>query len=170
MTTTRTVTIGKEGRNKTGYCSVCASDLEPEINKRMKAGWNAAKVNEWLSKFERKPGVPMAFNRQTLYKHRDHITSSRDKVVAYAERARQNPVIKATTNRQFLEAVRDVGMTKAVQNPEDITIGDALKAVQIMENSKQGPGDTYFVLAQIMTAAPPALMGEVVEGEAWPTD
>lgn len=165
---TRTVTTSRAGLGKTGYCSICASDLEPEINKRLKTNWNSTKLNEWLSKFQDASGKTVYFNRQTIYKHKKHITAPEDKVVSFAAKAQANPVIKTASNRQFLEAVRDIGMQRAIQNPDEISIGDALKAVQIMENTKQNTGDTYYILAQIMTGAIPALPAEVVEGEAVP--
>lgn len=152
--------VSRKGIGKLGYCSLCASEIEPELNKRLKADWKAPAIQEWMAKFTKPDGRPMYANRQTIYAHKKHITSSQDRVVSYAQRARENPVIKTASNRQFLEAVRDIGFQRAQDNPEEITISDALKAVQIMESTKEKTGDVYVILASVMARNEPV----VIEG------
>lgn len=156
--------VSQRGIGKLGYCKLCASEIEPELNKRLKADWKVPAIQEWMAKFTKPDGRPMYANRQTIYAHKKHITSPEARVVSYAQRARENPVIKAASNRQFLEAVRDIGFQRANDNPEEITIGDALKAVQIMESTKEKTGDVYFILASVMARSEPlAIEGTAVE-------
>jgi hypothetical protein len=159
------VTTSRAGFGKTGYCKLCASDIEPELNKRLKADWKAPAIQEWMGKFTDSAGKPLYANRQTIYAHKAHITSAKDKVVSFAAKAQANPVIKTASNRQFLEAVRDIGMQRAITSPDEISISDALKAVQIMENGKQQTGDVYYIMAQVMTGVVPQ-PSSVVDGEA----
>lgn len=125
----------------------------------MKNGKNAAECERWA-----KDKFGFTFNRQTFYRHKEHITAPEDKVVAYAERARADvPVIRNATNKQFLEAVRDIGYTQAVNDPESVTLEHALKAAGLLEQSKQKSGDITLVFAQVVTGHQPDV---VIEGTA----
>ena len=151
------------GAGKPGFCKVCAFEHEPEINQKLKAGYNAARINEYT---QDKWGF--SANRQTWYSHKKHITAPEDKVVSLVARKKSEmPVIRKTTNRQFLEAVRDLGMTRAMDNPEEISIDHALKATQILENSREKSGDITLILARVvmdrMSPADVIVEGEVVE-------
>lgn len=149
--------VSTAGYGKPGYCRLCAWIHEAELNERMRAGWNARQINDWMAKFN------FSANRQTIYKHREHITSKADKLVAYAERS-QAVAPTTVTNQQFLSAVRDLGMKNALADPDSITVRDALKAVQIMESQKQSENNVLILLAQVMTGnAPPTVLDGVAE-------
>lgn len=149
--------VSTAGYGKPGYCRLCAWVHEPELNDRMRAGWNARQINDWMAKFG------FSANRQTIYKHREHITSKADKVVAYAERS-QLAAPTTVSNQQFLSAIRDLGMKNALADPDAVTVRDALKAVQIMENQKQSGDNVLILLAQVMTGnAPPTVIDGVAE-------
>lgn len=148
--------VSTAGYGKPGYCRLCAWVHEPELNERMRAGWNASQINAWMSKFD------FSANRQTIYKHREHITSKADKLVAYAERS-QAVAPTTVTNQQFLTAVRDIGMKNVLADPDSITVRDALKAVQLLETQKS-ESNVLILLAQVMTGnAPPTVIEGVSE-------
>lgn len=151
--------VSRKGWGRPGYCRLCAWEHEPELNRHLKNGKNAAECARWaLDKYG------FTFNRQTLYSHRGHITAPEDKVVAYAERKRAEvPAIRNATNKQFLEAVRDIGYTQAVNDPESVSLEHALKAAALLEQSKVKTGDITLIFAQVVTGHSPDV---VVEGEA----
>jgi hypothetical protein len=152
--------VSRRGFGKVGYCKLCAWSEEPSLNKLMKAGKNAAECRQWA-----KDKFGFTFNRQTFYAHKEHITAPEDKVVAFADRQSRGlqPVIKRSTNKDFLEAVRDIGMAHAEADPELVTIDHALKAAQILEQSKSKQSDITLILAQVVTGHAPDV---IVEGEA----
>jgi hypothetical protein len=151
------------GFGKPGYCKLCAWEEEPALNKLMKAGKNAAECARWA-----KDKFGFEFNRQTFYNHKGHITAPEDKVVAYAEQKKlEKPVIRTATNRDFLQAVRDIGYTRALDNPDEISIDHALKAASILETSKQKQSDITLIFAQVVTGHAPDI---VVEGTAREVD
>lgn len=141
-----------------GYCKLCDWPHVGELNKKLKENWNAAQVGKWA-----KDRYGFTFVRQTLYIHKAHITASEDKIVSLAKRAQANPVIRNASNQDFLEAIRDIGFSKAMDNPDIITIDHSLKAVQILEAKKDKASDIILVLAKFVTGLPPAYL---VEGEA----
>lgn len=105
------------------------------------------------------------FGRDTWANHKAHSQTTEQRVIqAHQIVAADKPVkIARSTNDQFLEAIRDIGMTKAVNDPDSITIDQALKATQILENRKDKGGDGLRVLINIMTGHSPQPV--IVEGE-----
>jgi len=90
------------------------------------------------------------------------VTAGQDKLVNW--RAKAPVVIRKTTNQQFLETVRDIGMSKAMSDPDLVDVNHALKAVALME-AKRDRGDSItLILAQIVTGHRPADL--VIEGTA----
>jgi hypothetical protein len=152
--------VSRKGFGRPGFCKLCAWEHEPELNKLMKAGRNAAQTAQWA-----KDKHGFTFNRQTFYSHKGHITAPEDKVIAYADREKRGlqPVIRNATNKQFLEAVRDIGYTQAMNDPESVSLDHALKAAGLLEQSKQKTGDITLVFAQVVTGHSPDV---IVEGEA----
>lgn len=122
----------------------------------MKNGQNAGQITRYAE------AKGLRLHRETIYSHRDHVTAGQDKLVNWRERA--PVVIKQTTNQQFLEAVRDIGMSKAMADPDLVSVDHALKAVAQMENKRDRGDSITLILAQIITGHRPADL--VIEGEA----
>lgn len=135
-----------------GYCKICASNLLPAINKKLREGQNAAEIIAYAAEFNEK------FVRQTLYKHKQHITDPKTTLV---ERARKNPVIKRASNEEFLDAVRDAGFAKVIADPDSVTVSQALKAAQISMQAKKNTDSIQLVLVGVMTGK----ADDVIEGE-----
>lgn len=156
--TSATAGVSRAGFGRPGYCKLCAWEHEPELNKLIKAGRNSTEIREWA-----RDKFGLTFNRQTLYSHKDHLKAPEDKVVALVEQKKaQKPVLpRQVTNRQFLEAVRDLGMMRALEHPDEISVDHALKAAQIIESSKEKRADITLILAKVVTGN----VAEVVEVE-----
>lgn len=148
--------VSRAGYGKPGYCKLCAFSEVGELNAHLKEGWNARQINDWLNTFGTRA------NRQTIYAHKSHITDPQDKLVAYAERA--PVVIKNSSTEDFLQALQDIGFSKAVADPESVTIDHALKAAQIKVAAKKEGDSIQIVLAQVFTGRLPHM--DIVEGEA----
>jgi len=149
--------VSKAGYGKQGYCKLCSFAEVDAVNDRLKRGWNARQVNDFLKQY----GIQV--NRQTVYAHKEHITAPADKVVAAAEKARMQPVIKNATTDQFLEAVKDIGFLRAQQNPDEITIDHALKAASILSQKKEKGTNVFLLMAKVITGNKPQV---IVEGVA----
>ena len=139
-------------RGGPGYCKVCASPNVAQINKMLRDGRTSTKIIEWAGEFGEH------FVRQTLYKHKEHIT---DPKTTFVERAKKNPIIKRASNEEFLDAVRDAGMAKVLDDPDSVSIGQALKAAQISMNAKKTNNGIQLVLVGVMTGR----ADDVIEGE-----
>lgn len=156
------------GAGKTGYCKICASPDAPVFIRGAReggkkgTGWNAAEAQEAGRLYG------LSFNRQTWYAHLEHAKTGEQRLVQAAEKVLESGLVPVkTSNKGFLEAVRDLGMAKALANPESVSIDQALKAVQIMESKKDKGGDTLAILVQFVTNQPPAI---VIDGEARPLE
>lgn len=150
-----------KGFGKTGYCKLCHWEHEPELNRLIKAGKNAADCDRWATdKFG------FHFTRQTFYKHKEHV----EKGVTVGQSKAVVPIapggklqIRKGSNREFLETIRDIGLAKAELDPDAVSIDQSLKAAQILETSKQKQTDLTIVFAQVVTGQRPDI---VVEGTA----
>lgn len=69
---------------------------------------------------------------------------------------------RVSTNEQYLEAIRDLGYKRAVENPEEVTIDHGLKAAQVLASQKRGGGDTIILLAKVFTGGG---LPDVIDGE-----
>lgn len=145
------------GQGKPGFCSVCAHTNVADINAKVREGLNAAQLSRWT---EERFGFKV--HRSTWYSHKPHALSPEQRVIQAAETQRQALAIKRGSNTGFLEAVRDIGLAKAIDNPDQVSIDHALKAVSILENRKDRTGDSLNVLINIAVGQIPAY--EVVEG------
>ena len=135
--------VSKAGYGKQGYCKLCSFAEVDAVNDRLKRGWNARQVNDFLKQY----GIQV--NRQTVYAHKDHITAPADKVVAAADKARMQPAIRNATTDQ--------------QNPDEITIDHALKAASILSQKKEKGTNVFLLMAKVITGNKPQL---IVEGVA----
>lgn len=133
-----------------------------QLNEKIKAGWNARQVKDWLA-----ANYGVTFSRQTFYTHKDeHMTRPEDRLVSAVEKQRATGVMlpRVSSNEQYLEAIRDIGYQRAVENPEEVTIDHGLKAAQILAGQKRGGGDITILLAKVFTGGDAP--GVVIEGEA----
>lgn len=131
-------------------CKICS---HPEAHRFIKGakeggkkgtGWNAAEANEAAKVFNFK------FTRQTWYAHVAHLGSAEERVVEAARRAsRPDLVPTRTTNATFLETIRDIAMTRALADPESVTVDQALKAVAILEGKKEKGQDSLAILVAV---------------------
>lgn len=144
----------KPGYGQSGYCSVCDSDRSREINKRMKRGDTIASIYRWLRDVEDPISEP------TLRKHRKHITDPKTTLV---EQAKKNPVIKRHTTNDFLQALVDIAATKAINDPESISIDQGIRAAQVIEGRKDKQVDALVQIARMLMGQAPR--PEIIEGE-----
>ncbi len=144
----------RPGYGNPGYCSVCDSEHKSEINKRMKRGDTIASIGRYLKEKESPISEP------TLRKHRKHIT---DPKTTFVENARKNPVIKRVTSREFLQALVDEGARKVEEEPESVSIDQAIRAAQIIETSKEKQVDALVTIARMLMGQAP--QPELIEGE-----
>lgn len=142
---------------KTGYCSICRRPDVKQINKAIEAGFSYQSVRDITSN-------PPA--KATFFKHKEHVTSP---LLTDAEAARENPVIQPKSNKEVLEAIRDIGLANAMENPDRITTTHALRAAEILSAKEKRVDSVTVVLAKLLTAGAPAALpymeSEVVEGE-----
>lgn len=151
------------------FCKICAHPEAPRFIKGAREGgksgkgWNSAEAIEAGAVFGLK------FTRQTWYAHVAHLDTAENRVIAAATKAaRANLVPTRTTNMQFLETIRDMGMARALADPDSISIDQALKATQILEAKKEKGQDSLAILVQFVVGAPPPVQieGPVYEGVA----
>lgn len=148
--------VSTAGYGKPGYCKVCSFAEVEAINDRLAKGWNARQINDFAKQFN------VRFNRQTIYAHKAHATDPRDKVIAYAERTRSMAPIKTGSTDQFLEAVRDIGLRRIEQTPDEVTLDHALKAATILSQKKEKPTNVFLMLAKVVTGN----NGDIIAGVA----
>lgn len=148
--------VSRAGLGKPGYCKLCAFAEAPALNERIEKGWTPRQINDWLRPFG------LQVSRDTIYKHRDHLTHPQDKVVAYAKRT-QAVARRKTTTDEFLQAVQDIGFQRAQEHPEEITVDHALKAASILAQKREKGTNVFLLMAQVVTGNAPTV---VVEGQA----
>lgn len=152
---------------KAGYCSICHSPNLRKYNERIKEGWKVPALDDLARTLGDK-----GWSRQTWYSHKRHYTApvkfvddaNKGLVVQGPDGETKKLQIRKGSNQEFLETVRDIGLTKALNDPGSITIEQALKATQILEGKKAGHGDSVKVLIGIVTGHKPSY--EVIDGEA----
>lgn len=151
---------------KDGYCKICA---HPEAWRFIEGakkggksgkGWNSSEAIEAGEKYGLK------FTRLTWYNHVAHLDSAEERVAKAAQAAgRAGRVPVKTTNPQFLETIRDLGMARALADPDSVSIDQALKAAQILEAKKEKGQDSLAILVQFTVGAPPPV---VIHGQPQP--
>lgn len=149
--------ISKAGFGKPGYCKLCAFAHEPELNQRLKDGWNSRQIQDWLAKFE------VTADRGTIAKHKKyHISSPQDRLVNHAKKARKKgELITNSTPQEFLQAVQDLAYKKIQDDPDAVTVEHGLRAAQVQLQAKEKPQNVQILLAQVFTGNAP----EVIQGE-----
>lgn len=135
------------GPGSPGYCKLCDSPFAPALNKMLAAGKN----NGEIRRFFKDNDIDLAWDRSTLYKHRDeHITHP---LVTAAKQSQQNPIIVPKSTRAALEAVRDIGVRRAVEHPEEVNVDHALKAMSILQREERGPDNVMVVIAKLIAGS-----------------
>lgn len=154
--------LHRAGQGKPGYCKLCSFanvDLQAEFDRRVLV-WTPKQLNEWLEERDT-PRV----SRPTIYNHREHVRNPKDRLVNAVERHRQEQGVQPATvsEEDFLQAIINVGAQRVAENPEEVTIDQALKAAQIRGNLAK-KGNDINVLVAIMTEGVsqiPTIEGEV---------
>lgn len=136
-----------------GYCKVCSFAHEAEINDKLRAGYNARQINDYT-----KAKWGFSATRQTWYSHKGHISASKPK--AGEDETPKAPPIRRSSNKAFLEYIRDAALANAEANPSTITTEQGLKAASILEQSKQKASDITLILAQVVTGHRPDVLVE----------
>lgn len=160
--------MAQKGFGKPGYCKICAHPMAHKFIQGAREGgksgkgWNAAEAQEAGKVYG------LSFNRQTWYAHLEHARTAEARVIQAAEMVRKEGAltlrdIERHNNTDVLEAIRDLGMKKALDDPEQVTLDHALKSIQILEQRKDKGGDALNVLVQFVVGQPPAV---VIEGQA----
>lgn len=155
--------VSNAGQGRQGYCRLCSlkdPQAQLDLDQRLRDGWNATQVKNWLeSRHE------ITATRQTIYSHRDHVKHPKDRLVTAVQRTQARAVTTkpVATNEQFLEAIRDIGYQRAIDNPEEVTVDHSIKAASILANSKRSSAEITLVLARVSVGAD---YSNVIEGEA----
>ena len=146
-----------KGYGQTGYCSVCDTPIVGEVKARMESGQSMAHIQRWAET----KGVRL--HKTTWLRHKAHVVAGRDRVVQYARTVREADKLTRVTNTEFLESVRDIGYANVQDDPSSVSLAHALKAVQIMETTKERPRDFLLVIARVLMGESPAQIGPPVE-------
>lgn len=134
---------------KTGFCSLCKHPKVTSLNNAIKAGKGFTVV---LREMEQEFGL--TFAKRTFLKHKEHIEAP---LLTAAENARKESLVGPRNNRAVLEAIRDLGMQKALENPEAVKIDHALRAAKILQDAEGKQETVLVLLAKAVQGAPPAL-------------
>lgn len=107
-----------------------------------------------------------AVARQTITNHRKHVQHPQDKLVTEVEQSQRRAIQSRpeTSHDEFLQALVDIGARRIMENPEDVTVDQALKAAKIqVDKEKKGQSNNVLVQLFTTTSEPPTV---VVEGES----
>lgn len=139
---------------KTGYCSICKNPKVKVVNEVIKTGGSFTKALYAATE------EGFTFAKATFYTHKAHATSP---LLTDAETARKKPIVPQS-NKAVLEAIRDLGMAKALSDPDSVTVNQALRAASIL-SEKEGKQDSILViLAKALQTGGISPMVEVIEG------
>ncbi len=156
--------ISYAGWGHQGFCGPCSfydPTIQKEVDSRIPT-WSPEKLNDWLETRE----LP-TFNRQTWYKHRRHVMHPKDRVVtAVVKRELLHGTNPQTVSEDaFLDALVAIGNRKATENPDEVTIDHALRAVQIKQAAKSAGTGGMSILIAVLTDRTSAPQMSVIEGE-----
>ena len=134
---------------KTGYCSLCKHPQVVALN-------NAIKANKGYTICSREmESIGMTFAKRTFLKHKEHLQHP---LITDAEKSRRDAPV---SNRAVLEAIRDIGMKKALDDPDAVNVNHALRAAKILQDAEGKQETVLVLLAKAVQGPPPELM----EGE-----
>lgn len=146
------------GQGKPGFCKICVHPGAQFLNARYERegkAFNAARAAEFAKQLD----PTFSFTRATWYAHLEHITHP---LVTAADAARSAPVLVPKTNTGVLEAIRDIGIKRAVENPDEVTVDHALKAASELNKKQAGTDNVLIVFAKVLSGEQPA---ETIVGE-----
>lgn len=143
--------------SREGYCKICSSPYAAAVNKLIVDGKNAADAQRAVEP------LGLTFTRHTFYKHKDdHVTHP---LITAVARAKRQPLVVPKSNAGALEMIRELGMRKAIENPDEVTVDHALKAASILQQSEKKGDNILVVLAKAVMAEPPEDIAGLIEGE-----
>lgn len=143
------------GEGKPGYCKICDSQWAEAVNKLIAQEKNEAEAKRAIQAID----PEFRWSRQTFYAHKKHVTHP---LVTHVKQAAENPVVAPKSTRGVLEAIRDIGMQRAIEHPEEVTVDHALRAASELARGEKKTDDIRIVLAKIIAGGPAT---EVIEGE-----
>lgn len=147
------------GQGKPGYCKLCtfagAQFLNARYEREGKDAFNAARALEFAQTLD----PSFSFTRSVWYAHTKHITHP---LVTAADAARNSPVVVPKTNVGALEMIRDIGMKRAVDNPDEVTVDHAIKAATELNKKQAGTDNVFIAFAKVLSGEQPA---EIIVGE-----
>lgn len=139
--------------SKTGFCSICRHPKVKIVNEVIAGG------GSYTAALDRAEVAGFRFSKGTFYSHKAHAESP---LLTDADKARKSPIVPQS-NKAVLEAIRDLGMKRAMENPESVTINQALRAASILAEKESKQDHILVVLAKELQG--PLNNVEVIEGE-----
>ncbi len=146
------------GKGKPGYCKICDHPAASFINGRREREGEAFNA-KLASEFAQTLDPDFKFTRQTWYAHLEHITHP---LVTAHKRALANPTIVPKTTIGGLELIRDLGLQRAAEHPEEVTIDHGLKALTELNRKQATTDEVLVVIAKVLSGQESA---EVIVGE-----
>ena len=143
------------GQGSPGFCKLCDSPHAGAINSMIAAGKPEPQIKKVIQEF----APDFTWSKPTFYAHKGHITHP---LVTAKKNAENHPVIVPQTNRGALEMIRDLGMRRAAENPELVSVDHSLKALSILEGAKKPVADILVLLAKVMVQG--SSDADVIEG------
>lgn len=157
-------------RRVKGSCSICASTHASEYNSLIVEGLNVPQLNAVAARYQE------GWSRPTWYRHTDHAKAGENPIRAgsgghpraLVPQEPPKPLeIRKSSNQEFLETIRDIGYSKALERPEAVTMEQALKAASILEGRKDRDANQTKIMIGLFTGSmPQQVVVETVEGEA----
>lgn len=135
--------------SKTGYCSLCRHPKVKALNNAIIAGKGYTVASREMEQ------LGMKFAKATFLTHKAHLKSP---LMTDAEVAHKEVPV---SNRAVLEAIRDIGMKKALDDPDAVNVNHALRAAKILQDA-EGKQETILVLLAKAVQGPPP---EIIDGE-----
>jgi len=159
--------VVSRGNGSPGYCKICAHPDAHVFVRGAREGGKAGKG--WNAKEAQDAGkvYGLSFDRATWYKHLEHAKTGEQLMIQAAEKVRREGALTVrdvkTGSGELLDAIIDLGAQRAMNNPEEVTLDHALKAIQIKESRKDKGSDQLNILVQFVTGNPPPV---TIEGTA----
>ena len=170
LANTKPVTVEQGGRNKPGYCKVCALSIVDEVDRRLRASWTVPQVMGWIAKYPDDMGNPVTVDRRVLYRHRkEHIGHPKDRLVSLVQRSKQQGLMQRpkVSAEEYTQAITELAMKRAIDNPDEVTIRDGLAAAKMQMARPEKVTNLALVFANVVLggSTPLSLPEPTMEGE-----
>ena len=143
--------------SKTGWCSLCRNPNVKLLNNAIAAGKGYDRALRDVGEFG------LTFSKGTFLKHKEHITHP---LVTDAAKALADPIVQPKSNRAALELIRDMGVKRAMDDPDAVNVNHALRAAKILQDAEGKQDAAYIILAKAVTGPlPEVYIGEYKELE-----